>query len=52
MVLLYHGGHFFCWRKAMYTDKTTEPVSNHWQTLSYNVVSNTPHNERDSNSKH
>jgi hypothetical protein len=29
MFLLYHGGHFFCWRKPMYTDKTTEPVANH-----------------------
>ena len=26
------------------------PASNRWQTLSYNVVSSTPHYERDSNS--
>jgi hypothetical protein len=26
MFLLYHGDHFYCWRKPMYTDKTTEPA--------------------------
>jgi hypothetical protein len=25
------------------------PVASHWQTLSHNVVSNTPHYERDWN---
>ena len=29
MFLLYHGGHFYCWRKPMYTDKTTEPAGSH-----------------------
>jgi len=27
------------------------PVTSHWQTLSHNVVSSTPHYERDSNSQ-
>jgi len=27
------------------------PVTNHWQTLSHNVVSTTPRHERDSNSQ-
>jgi hypothetical protein len=27
------------------------PVESHWQTLSHNVVSSTPHHERDSNSQ-
>jgi len=27
------------------------PVASHWQTLSHNVVSSTPHNERGSNSQ-
>jgi hypothetical protein len=27
------------------------PVAGHWQTLSHNVVSRTPHNEQDSNSQ-
>jgi len=26
------------------------PAASHWQTLSHNVVSGTPHHERDSNS--
>jgi hypothetical protein len=28
------------------------PVTSHWQTLSDNVVSSTPHHERGSNSQH
>jgi hypothetical protein len=28
------------------------PVASHWQTLSNNVVSNTPRHERGSNSQH
>jgi hypothetical protein len=27
-------------------------AASHWQTLSYNVVSSTPHHEQDSNSQH
>jgi hypothetical protein len=27
------------------------PVASHWQTLSHNVISNTPRYERDSNSQ-
>ena len=28
-----------------------KPVASHWQTLSYNVVSSTPHHEQGSNSQ-
>ena len=27
------------------------PIASHWQTLSHNVVSSTPHHERDSNTQ-
>jgi len=37
--------------KTEYPEKTTLPVTNHWQTLSHNVVSSTPRHERDSNSQ-
>jgi hypothetical protein len=43
---LYRGGQFYWWRKPKYPEKTTD----HWQTLSHNVASNTPRHERDSNS--
>ena len=32
--------------------ESDRPVADHCQTLSHNVVSSTPHNERDSNSQH
>jgi hypothetical protein len=38
---LYHGSKFYWWRKPEYLEKT-RPVTNHWQTLSHNVVSSTP----------
>ena len=41
---LYHGSHFYWWRKLEYPEKTTD------QTLSHNV-SITPWLERDSNSQ-
>ena len=32
-------------------EENHQPVTSHSQTLSHNVVSSTPHNERDSNSQ-
>ena len=32
--------------------KNHQPVASHWQTLSHNVVSRTPHPDGDSNSQH
>ena len=31
--------------------KNHQPVASHWQTLSHNVVSSTPHHEQGSNSQ-
>jgi len=31
-------------------EKNNQPVANHWQTLSHNVVSSTPPREQDLNS--
>jgi len=45
---LYRVGQFYWWRKPDYPEKTTD-LASHWQTLSHNVVSSTPRNERDSN---
>jgi len=33
------------------TRENHRPVASHWQTLSHNVVSSWPHNERGSNSQ-
>ena len=44
---LYRGCQFYWWRKPEYPEKTTS----HWQSLSHNVVSSTPHLERISNSQ-
>ena len=44
------------WRSVLLVEETgvpgknPQPVASHWQTLSHNVVSSTPHHERDSNS--
>jgi len=41
------------WWRSVLLEETGEnhrPVASHWQTLSYNVVSSTPHHERGSNS--
>jgi hypothetical protein len=41
------------WRSVLLVEETREnhrPVASHWQTLSHNVVSSTPHHERGSNS--
>ena len=48
---LYRGGHFYWWRKQEYLMKTTDLLQVAEQTLSHNVVSNTPCHERDSNSQ-
>ena len=34
---------FYLWRKSEYPEKTTDRAASHWQTLSHNVVSSTPH---------
>jgi hypothetical protein len=45
------------WRRDLLVDETGilrenhRPVASHLQTLSHNVVSSTPHHERDSNSQ-
>ena len=44
---LYHGGQIYWWREPEYPGKNHRPVVNHWQTLSHNVVSSTPHHELD-----
>ena len=46
---LYRGSQFYWWRKPEYPEKTTK---SHWQTLTHNVVSSTPRQERGSNSQH
>ena len=47
---LYHGGHFYWWRKSR-VPRENHPVASHWQTLSHNVVSSTSRRERGSNSQ-
>jgi len=42
---------FYWWRKPDYPEENSLPVANHPQILSYNVVSCTPPNGRDSNSQ-
>jgi len=44
---LYRGGQIYWWRTTEYPEKTT----NLSQTLSHNVVSSTPCQQRDSNSQ-
>jgi len=36
---LYRGGQFYWWRKTGIPWENHQPVTSHWQTLSYNVVS-------------
>ena len=39
------------WRSVLLVEETGVPAASHRQTLSHNVVSNTPRHEWDSNSK-
>ena len=50
---LYRGGHLYWWRKQDNgaLGENHQLVATHWQTLSHNVVSNTPRHERGSNSE-
>ena len=49
---LYRDGQLYWWRKRVYPEKTSDMSQvTAWQTLSYNVVSSTPHNEWGSNSQ-
>ena len=48
---LYRGGQYYWWWKPDVAEENLQPVVNHWKTLSQNVVSSTPHSERDSNSQ-
>ena len=48
---VYRGGQFYWWRKTEYPKKNHRPVASHRQILLHNVVSSTPHNERDLNSQ-
>jgi hypothetical protein len=45
---LFRGGQFYWWRKPK---ENHWPVTSHWQNLSHNVVSSTPHHEWGSNSQ-
>ena len=49
---LYRGSQFYWWRKPEYPEKTTDLSQVTDQTLTYKVVSSTPHHERDSNFIH
>jgi len=40
------------WRSVLLMEETGVPGKSHWQILSHNVVSSTPHHERGSNSHH
>ena len=49
---LYRGSQFYWWReKKRVPRENHRPVTTHRQTLSHNVVSNTPGHEQDSNSQ-
>ena len=45
------------WWSVLFVEETGvprenhRPAASHWQTLSHNVVSSTPHHEHDSNSR-
>ena len=48
---LYRGGQFSLVEETGIPTENHRPVASHWQTLSHNIVSNTPHHERGSNSQ-
>ena len=48
---LYHGGQFLLVQETGELRENRWPVSSHCQTLSQNVVSNTPRQEREANSQ-
>ena len=51
MFQLYHGSHFYWWRKPGVPGENHRPVTSPWQTLSHKVVSSTPRYERGSDSQ-
>jgi hypothetical protein len=44
------GGQLYWWMKPEYPGENHSSATSHWQSLSHNVVLNTPRHERDSNS--
>ena len=51
IVQLYFGRQFYLIEETGVPGENHRPVASLWQTLSHNVVSNTPRHERDSNSQ-
>ena len=48
---LYHGRQFYWWRQPEYPEKSTDMSQVTDKTLSHNVASSTPRDERGSNSQ-
>ena len=47
MLQLYHGGQVLLVEETGVPGENYTPAASHSQTLSHNVLSNTPHHERD-----